>query len=415
MNRFSRSLPVILFMVLAAGLTTFAQQSAEVPRDFLKDARKLHAAVQHRNTSLNVASLQGIDSVVNFVQSFNANGVDANGNPQNLWSFAMVGNSPEQGGTTHISAPVIPVSLNLLNPDGSVFLHYDVTPFIQPSLLSPVFSPTHFSTSAASTQFTDAIQRAEFFSVIDQGWHTLLVSSLKTARTMSVPAGSYRFALNPDGSCCFFVLVDANSFSNLLFPPTFPVDNTTIIGQAELAGDMTTKDITTLLFPNTYLYLNGKVKDCCVLGFHEFDLEPGIPENGNLPRFYVMNYSSWISPGIFGGDFEDVTALSHEMAEIFNDPFVVFDGVHNLTPWWLSGSQCQDAMEVGDVIESLPANVVFPITMNGMTYHPQNEALLPWFEFQSPSTAFQGAYSYPNTQTLPALSQAWNVGCKKLL
>jgi hypothetical protein len=251
--------------------------------------------------------------------------------------------------------------------------------------------------------------------VIDQGWHTLLVTSVKQARTMSIPSGSYSFALNPDKSCCAFVLVDDNTFSNLLFPPTFPVDNSTVIGAAELAGDMTTKDITTLLFPNTYLYLNGKVKDCCVLGFHTFDFEPGTAQNGNLPRFYVVNYSSWISPGIFGGGFQDVTALSHEMAEIFNDPFVVFDGVHNLTPWWLSGSQCQDAMEDGDVIESLSANVVFPISLNGMTYHPQNVALLPWFEFQSPSTAFQGAYSYPNAATLPALSRAWNVGCKKPL
>jgi hypothetical protein len=49
--------------------------------------------------------------------------------------------------------------------------------------------------------------------------------------------------------------------------------------------------------------------------------------------------------------------------------------------------------------------------MNGMTYHPQNEALLPWFEFQSPSTAIDGAYSYPNEKTLPALSPIELPGC----
>lgn len=74
---------------------------------------------------------------------------------------------------------------------------------------------------------------------------------------MTLLRGKYRFALNADGSCCAYVLVDGTTFGNELFPPTFPVDNTTLMGAAELAGDMTTQDIATLLFPNTYLYENG--------------------------------------------------------------------------------------------------------------------------------------------------------------
>ena len=55
---------------------------------------------------------------------------------------------------------------------------------------------------------------------------------------------------------------------------------------------------------------------------------------------------------------------------------------------------------------------VFPITMpNNFTYHPQNEALLQWFEFQSPSTAINGAYSYPDITTLTALSAPQKAGC----
>jgi hypothetical protein len=419
MNRFCKALPVVLFLFFAASLSAFAQNAAQLPADFLKNARPMHAQNIHANKpALNLSkvnansSIPGIDSITNFVQFFQAHGVDGNNNPQNLWSYSMVGNPPSAGGTTSINAPIIPVSLNLLNPDGSVFLHYDVGPFVTPTLASPVFTPASFSTSSTPTQFTDAIARAEFFNNMSQSWHTLLSPVVKTARTMNVPAGSYFFALNGNGSCCAFVLIDIGEFVNLLFPPTFPVDNTTIIGQAELAGDMTTKDISTLLFPNTYLYFNGDPNQCCVLGFHEFDFEPGVPENGNLPRLYVMNYSSWISPHLFGGGFQDITALSHEMAELFNDPFVVFDGVHNLTPWWLSGGNCQDNLETGDVIEGLPSNVVFPIKgPSNFTYHPQNEALLQWFEFRSPSNAFQGAYSYPNTATLPSLSAPWQAGC----
>jgi hypothetical protein len=91
---------------------------------------------------------------------------------------------------------------------------------------------------------------------------------------------------------------------------------------------------------------------------------------------------------------------------------VAFDGVHDITPWWLSpNGNCQDNLEVGDVIEGLPRQS-FPITMpNGFTYHPQNEALLQWFEFQSPSTALNGAYSYPDITTLTALSAPQKAGC----
>jgi hypothetical protein len=61
------------------------------------------------------------------------------------------------------------------------------------------------------------------------------------------------------------------------------------------------------------------------------------------------------TPGLFGDAFTDVTALSHEIAESFNDPFVASDGVHNVTPWWASDNgQCQNVLEDGDVIEGLP-------------------------------------------------------------
>jgi hypothetical protein len=62
------------------------------------------------------------------------------------------------------------------------------------------------------------------------------------------------------------------------------------------------------------------------------------------------------------------------------DPFVGFDAVHNITPWLLPGDQCQDLMEVGDVIESLPANDTIPVkNLFGTTYSIQNVPLLQWF------------------------------------
>jgi hypothetical protein len=90
---------------------------------------------------------------------------------------------------------------------------------------------------------------------------------------------------------------------------------------------------------------------------------------------------------------------------------VVSDGVHNLTPWWLSpNGNCQNDLETGDVIEGL-TNSTFPVVLNGVTYHPQNEALLQWFQFKTPSDALGGAYSYPNTSLLTKVSAPQKVNC----
>ncbi len=160
------------------------------------------------------------------------------------------------------------------------------------------------------------------------------------------------------------------------------------------------------LFPNAYLYTGGNPNNCCILGFHTYDIEPGSASNGWQERRYVLNYSSWISPGLFGGGFQDVTALSHELSETFNDPFV-----NNATPWWLSPSgQCQNNLEVGDVIEGLP-NPTFPINLNGATWHPQTEALLPWFAGVTPSKAIHHAYSYPDITALTAANVSQFPGC----
>jgi hypothetical protein len=107
-----------------------------------------------------------------------------------------------------------------------------------------------------------------------------------------------------------------------------------------------------------------------------------------------------------------VTAVSHEIAETYNDPFVVSDGVHNLTPFTLApNGGCSEVLETGDVIEGLP-KATFPITLNGFVYHPQNEALQQWFKFESPSSALEQAYSYPDTTVLPKLSPPQNLNCQ---
>jgi hypothetical protein len=357
-------------------------------------------------------SLLGIDSLTNWSSYFYYPGViDQFEDPQFTWPYTMVGNSPfGKDGAATINAPIVPVTIDLRNADGTPrFINgkpliYSPAPYVQPVLNSPVFQNSSYDSSKDPTQFTDAVQRAEFPGADDK-WHTTLDPSVKTGRTMVLIKGTYAFALNADGTCCAFVLVDINTFTGKLFPPG-PGDTTTVMGQAETAGDVRTTDLSTFLFPNTYLYFNGNPKDCCVLGFHTYDLEPGDARNGWQERRYVMDYASWISPGVFKGGLADVTALSHELTEAFNDPFV-----NNATPFWLSpNGNCQNNLETGDVIEGLP-DQLYLITLKGVTYHPQNEALLQWFAGQTPSSAIDKAYSYPDESVLTTASKSRKFAC----
>ena len=425
---------VWLALVLALALNVlstsraFAQAAKSVdkfqlPRQFLKKALPLKSHLQApgknggitKNAVTANASVPGIDSLANWTGQFTAPGFDFFDNPQSAWPFEMVGAPPESGRKTTIGAPIVPVTVRLLDKNGHVAksvngdrLILRATPSITQAVVnSPIFQPFVYTSGVG--QFNDQMARAEFWDRIQHGedgsnWHTVLNPSVKRGRTMDIPYGFWYYGLNDDGSCCAFFLVDEDTFGGLLFPPTFPVDNTTVIGAAELAGDVTTRDLSTFLFNNIYLY-GGTPDNCCVLGFHTYDFEPGVPSNGNRERRYVLNYSSWISPNLFLFGFEDTTAYSHEMAETFNDPFV-----DNETPWWLSvdpftgGGICDAVLETGDVVEVLTTLPVYAIPMNGRTYHVQNEAMFPWFAFESPSPAHLGAYSFPDETTLTSLS-----------
>jgi hypothetical protein len=457
-NKWFRVSMVVCLAALASAVSVRAQDADVITPADVAGARLKFTRVNPKADGTNgplsasLAGIPGIDSVPNFSGTYSTPGFDPNGKPQSNWFFNTLGNPPEKGGTTTLNAPIVPVSLDFRNADGSPRfvrvvngkpitcgiprepgckrLFFDATPFIQPVVESPVFSNANYTSSAAPTQFADAVSRAEYQGATAD-WHTLLAPSVKTTRTMVINQDptcgiargigghcNYLYAVNPDGSCCFVTLIDFNTFATELFPPTFkfPPDSSTPVGAAEAAGDITTKDVSTFFFPPAYLFFPiGKHQTgCCVGGFHTFDAEPGDASNGHLLRAFVVNYSTWFQPHFFlDPTILDVTGLSHEVSEIYNDPFVTaLDGVSDVTPWWLSpNGNCQDNLEVGDVIEGLPRQV-FPIKMpNGFTYHPQNEALLQWFEFQSPSSALHGAYSYPDITTLTALSAPQKAGC----
>jgi hypothetical protein len=127
-------------------------------------------------------------------------------------------------------------------------------------------------------------------------------------------------------------------------------------------------------------------------GFHSYDPEPGDATNGNRERRFVYNVASWHTLGLVtSGSLEDIAEASSEMSAVFGDPFV-----DNATPWLGNLGYCFNQLEPVGL-----SNAIYAIPFNGRTYHPQNEALLPWFALESPSSARAGAYSFPD-ETAPS-------------
>lgn len=362
-----------------------------------------NAAAGANSAVIGNGTLFGLDTVPTFEGAFAATGGPDKGQ---VFPYIMIGNDPLVGGTTTIPAKITTVALKLLNADGSVNKVVSYNPFESKTLGSAVFEDAQYSDGR--TQFTDAIQRAEFFHTMKQNWHTRLEPSVVNRITIPIPrfvnvtlpngkvkkVQNYYLSTAPNGAILVEML---DLFFNAIY-------SNAVIDDIN-AGNNTTDAFNIELYPNTGLFsINSKGNrfpgDCCVLGFHTYFLDSSaVPQ----PR-WITAFASWISPGLFN-TFQDVTGLSHEVTEAYDDPFV-----NTLVPNWQfpgqpAGSKvCQNNLETGDPVEVLPnATVAIPLKENGKTFvfHPQTEALLQWFTQGPASNAINGAFSYPNEKALP--------------
>jgi len=349
-------------------------------------------------------NIDGLNTLATFNGAFAAQAGPSQGQ---VFKFTMIGNDPLAGDTTVIPARISEISLQLLNADGSVFQTVPFAPFENLTLESPNFEPLDYR-SGHSIEYGDAVHRAQFFNRMGRDWHTVLVPHIVNKVTITVPflvnvqlrdgtiitARSYFTGTAADGST--FVLMLSPLFN-------FFFDNEVV---SEInAGNFTTNGLNETWFPNTFLFnLNANNPNtpggCCVLGFHTFFQDGAVPQDR-----WVTLYSSWISPGLFGAGFQDVTALSHETAESFANPFV-----DNAAPNWqfpgqpANSTACQKNLEEGDPIEVLPNATTAIEVKEGrfkFIYHPQNIPLLQWFEMGTTSNAIDGAFSFPDETVLP--------------
>jgi len=330
-----------------------------------------------------------IVSVPTFTRSFTYNKV--------AYPYTMVGQQPSSQTTTVVPTQYVPLSFffdEYVDQNGNN-ITIDATAISNEIRNSPLFQPSSYATGF--TQFVDAQMRAEFYNLFNSGFgpslfggfHVLLGQpSTLIPVSIEVPVGSAVVFVDPNGN--YFALMDIN----------FIVSQLNTLAQTE---PINVYSLPIFLTRNAVYgdFNAGAPLDCCIGGFHTaFQTN----QTANQIFIQLFAFATSLDPdvaaAIFGDPavFADVNALSHEIAETLNDPFI-----NNITPnYQLPGAPagtCQNNLEVGDVVENLMPDYT-TITMNGFSYHPQTLGLLQWFEGISPSNAINGDYSFPDPTKL---------------
>jgi len=139
------------------------------------------------------------------------------------------------------------------------------------------------------------------------------------------------------------------------------------------------------------------------LGYHDAFAVQNDDRTETLQTFLL---TSWLSPDQVADIIADVSTLNHELSEWANDPFV-----NNVVPTWRhppeddpnAACSFNPFLETGVpqgnglTFEDFPTVVV---PLNGFKYHLQQLVMLPWFADESPSSALNGWYTFPDPSSL---------------
>jgi hypothetical protein len=323
-------------------------------------------------------------SVTRFTSSVNDGG--------STFKYTMVGKNPfvvQSTPSTWIKTFLIPVKIVL--PNGDTFNPTVAGPCdssaspVTRTVQSPVFVSRAYSLGGKALgtgQYTDIFRRAEFFKQtsptgINPGYHVRLNVSTLPVQTVHVPsAAAAEFGTKTrcgEKTGAF----EINWWDNFLTSTLLP--------------SLASKGVAANTFPIFLLHdvvsFDTTTANCCILGYHSVS-------NTALGR-QTYGVSDYETSGRFVG-VNDVSSLSHEVAEWQDDPFT-----NNPTkPWGNIGqvAGCQNNLEVGDPLSGTNVSVA----TSGHTYHPQELAFFSWFYHSSPSLGVNGLFSNNGTFTSSA-------------
>ena len=349
------------------------------------------------------------------------------------YPITMVGTDPRSRMTTTVHTVIVPMKLNFVagGQDTSAlndlgYAGFRATPLnhtfdggrrVNDVLSSPIFN-SGFTTPSVmggdTAQVGDAFVRAQW-NAIGSGYHVQIVNDGVKPVTLNVPAtkglayqrpvGAWRGSHGLGATDTIAGVADSSWFSARIqslirslhiSPTTVPIFLTDNV----------------LLYDGHENYTN-----CCTLGYHGAAMPVGhgagsANGKGKQP-VHTFIYGAWTTPGTYSGFLSDYTgtrtapsptrgladihALSHEVSEWLDDPFV-----NNAVQPWLTPTApqygCTGVLETGDPV----VGVWFPYAGNTVgsqdgynyygQYHPEDEVNAQWFGRGGVETAVSPAF-----------------------
>lgn len=247
----------------------------------------------------------------------------------------------------------------------------------------------------------DATMRAQFNQTGASNYHLILHPNVLPAVTINVP--NNQGTLLESGRGVIFADVNIGWWASQ-------------IQNLETKADPT--HLPVYLTNDVLLYEGKNPLNCCVIGFHGARAVGNGGGSGNSngnAKVQTFAWASWVQPGVYarpngGTDWalQDIHALSHEISEWSDDPFV-----NNTVEPWLTPTApqygCSGLLETGDPVVAIGFAMGTNTFEQGPNpngtqsadgyYHPEDEVHLPWFMRLA-----------PNTVSEPTQSPSTNVG-----
>jgi hypothetical protein len=347
------------------------------------------------------------------------------------YTITMAGSDPRAGGTSVIHTVIIPLKMNftaggqdlssLVNQGfggfvPNIYSHtFDGTTKVAQTLASPEFSSFSYPSvlGGDSGQNGDVYMRAQFNKITSNYHVTLKNDAVLPTVTLDVPtakgiayerpAQQWRRTNGLQSGVELTGLAEATWFSTQL---------QSLMGSLQI--DSTTVPI--FLTDNVLLYIKGGgfgYTNCCILGFHGAGMPVGrgagsANGQGSQPVQTFM-YSAYVTPGTYSGfltdynttpgprplptrGLSDIHALSHEVGEFLDDPFVN----NAVLPWKsLTATQypCTGVLEVGDPVVGVWYGLAGNTDANaGGQWHPEDLVFAQWFGHGGIETAITASF-----------------------
>ena len=293
-------------------------------------------------------------------------------------SYTMVGPNPAStNASTTVPVVIIPIKMVYGTLNGNrTFDPLAVTLPNGQSLMANILGSPLFQsnvtfvqggTNVGTTQYIDAFQRANFWSSVSGNslYHVLLgTPTVLPEQTIVVPIQDGMVEANPFGAGNVGTMY-VNDFDSA------------VQGFISKLTQINPSVLPIFVTYDIYLSQLPLGQECCIGGYHS--------ALGAQPSGQTYSYATYVdSAGAFS---ENVSALSHELGEWMDDPFV--DNNVNCTD--------NSLMEVGDPLENNANFGTFPYAVNGFTYKLQSLVFLGYFGAPR-STSLNSWLSFQNDE-----------------